>query len=98
MRNNKASVDDDHALAKFDTVGVKDLKNTKRFQKPKDRAHDIKAALEWMRNRGGSPADDDFVDKLNKVGSVPVSCRSPEEQSEDVDNYVSCWLRNNQQG
>jgi hypothetical protein len=45
----------------------------KRGQTPKDRAHEIEGALDWIHSNGVSPHDEDDVEKLNKLPPVPVS-------------------------
>ena len=37
--------------------------------------------------------DDDAIDKFNKVGSVPVARRTPEQRKKDLDDTLN-WLRN----
>ena len=44
-----------------------------------------------MRNTGIVP--DEKVPAFDKIGSVPVSRRTPEERSQDLDNALS-WIRN----
>ena len=65
----------------------------KKGQSPQDRAKDIESALDWCRERGVPPADDygtpaDF----EKIPSIPVSKRSPEDRKQTVDDIFE-WLR-----
>jgi broad-specificity NMP kinase len=52
--------------------------------------------MDWMRNNGPSPVvdqSDSPSSPFDKVGSVPLSRRTPEERAKDVDNALN-WLRN----
>ena len=55
---------------------------------------DIESGLDWCRNKGvmSSGVDEDSP-AFNKIGSLPVSRRSPEDRQKDVDNAMT-WLRN----
>merc|ERR1712106_326118 len=64
----------------------------KKGQKPKDRARDIESALDWMRNHDVSPDDEEFVDEFEKLGSIPMTRRTPEERSQEEDDIMN-WLR-----
>ena len=63
--------------------------------KPQDRARDIEAALDWMRNKGVKPEDDDvpMSEKLYKIESVPIFRCTPDQRMDDVDDIVT-WLQN----
>ena len=63
--------------------------------KPQDRARDIEAALDWMRNKGVKPEDDDvpMSEKLDKIESVPIFRCTPDQRMDDVNDIVT-WLRN----
>ena len=54
-------------------------------QKPEDRASDIEIA----------PEDDDIpmLEKLDKIESVPIFRRTPDQRMDDVDDIVT-WLQN----
>ena len=65
---------------------------TKKGQSPQDRAKEIEGALDWCRQHGVMPSDDGPVPGFNKVGSIPVSRRSPEERKADVDSVLN-WIR-----
>ena len=54
-------------------------------QKPEDRASDIEIA----------PEDDDIpmLEKLNKIESVPIFRRTPDQRMDDFDDIVT-WLQN----
>ena len=70
--------------------------------KPQDRARYVKAALDWMRNKGGQKQEiegalDWMMKKsvshstmllsspIEKLGSIPVSRRTPEDREKDID-------------
>jgi hypothetical protein len=40
-------------------------------------AREIEDALDWMRNDGVSPDDADLLPDFSKIGSIPVSRRTP---------------------
>jgi hypothetical protein len=67
----------------------------KKGQKPEDRAREIEGALDWMRNNGVSPMDDELNPSFSQLPSVPVSNRSPEDRKKETDNVLN-WLRNPQ--
>ena len=46
-----------------------------------------------MRNRGLSPNDKEVTDTFDKLGSLPVSPRSPKERVEDLEDVLN-WTRN----
>jgi hypothetical protein len=56
----------------------------KRGQTPEDRAREVEGALDWMRNNGVSPEDqDEAFDKFKKVGTIPSSGRTPEQRGKE---------------
>ena len=57
----------------------------RKKQSPEDRAREIEGCLDWMRNNGTSPFNEALPPTFDKVGSVPVSRRSPEERVADID-------------
>jgi hypothetical protein len=65
---------------------------TRPRQTPQDRARDVEATLDWMRNSGVVP-DREGPPGVDKLGSVPVSRRTPEQRSNDAYNVLS-RLRN----
>eukprot|EP00980_Cylindrotheca_fusiformis_P013283 scaffold3375_cov153-Cylindrotheca_fusiformis.AAC.8 len=66
----------------------------RRNQTAEDRAREIEGAMDWMRNNGISTGDlDAALPQFSKLGSVPVSRRSPEERQGDSNNILN-WLRN----
>jgi 5'(3')-deoxyribonucleotidase len=89
---NKGKADDltdpTAEFTKFDNVLPK-----KRGQSSKHRAREIEAALDWLRHKGVRPSDEEGLSSLDKVGSLPVSCRNPEERAKTVDDTLN-WLRN----
>eukprot|EP00529_Nitzschia_sp_RCC80_P034551 CAMPEP_0113455244 /NCGR_PEP_ID=MMETSP0014_2-20120614/8275_1 /TAXON_ID=2857 /ORGANISM="Nitzschia sp." /LENGTH=96 /DNA_ID=CAMNT_0000346667 /DNA_START=31 /DNA_END=318 /DNA_ORIENTATION=+ /assembly_acc=CAM_ASM_000159 len=64
----------------------------KKGQSPLQRSKDIEGAMDWMRNRGVSPAVDADT-PFDSLPSIPISKRSPEERQQDVD-HITEWLRN----
>ena len=48
-----------------------------------------------MRNKGVKPEDDDvpMSEKLDKIESVLISRRTPDQRMDDVDDIVT-WLQN----
>jgi hypothetical protein len=71
---------------------IDSLLPTKKSQGPEDRAMDIESALDWCRDNNVSPFDVDFTDKINKLGSIPVSRISPEDRRREVSNVLN-WKR-----
>ena len=65
----------------------------KQGQSPNDRAREIVGALDWCRMNNISIHDEDAIENFNKIGSVPVLGRSPEQRSKDLSD-TSNWLRN----
>jgi len=51
--------------------------------------------MDWMRNKGLAPSDDADGGLFEKLGSVPISRRTPEERKGDVDAAMN-WMRNPQ--
>ena len=66
LRNNKADSDDETG----DFKRVDQLLPKKRGQSTVDRAREIEGALDWMRNNGVSPMEDDVFDHFKKAGTV----------------------------
>jgi len=68
LRNKKPdSMDPSGQFKKIDQMLPR-----KKNQRTKDRANDIESALDWCRNNGVRPGDEDGnVPGFNKIGSVP---------------------------
>ena len=65
---------------------------TKAGQTPENRARALEGALDWMRNHGFAPVDD--APAFNSmIDSVPMSRRSPEERTNDIETIMN-WFRN----
>jgi len=64
----------------------------KEGQKLKERAREIEGALDWMRNKGVKPSEEAPVGTFEKLGSILVSRRTPEERKGDVDAVMK-WMR-----
>jgi hypothetical protein len=62
-------------------------------QSPKDRARDIERTLDWCRSVGLKPAENDFASNFDKLKTVPITVRTPEERKKEV-NKISNFLRN----
>ena len=61
-------------------------------QKPKDRAHDIESALDWMCN-GMTSDDESTLKKFKKVGSFPPTThQSLPQRQKDLDDILD-WVR-----
>ena len=56
---------------------VDELLPKKPGQKAKDRAKQIEGGLDWMRNKGMKPFQDDSTPPIEKLGSIPISRRTP---------------------
>jgi hypothetical protein len=65
----------------------------RKGQSPEERAREIEATLDWMRNNDISPAANDALDKLDKVGPVSMASRSPEQRVSDLAEALN-WVRN----
>lgn len=63
----------------------------KRGQTPGERAREIEGALDWLRSKNVD--GDDATTPISHVGSIPISCRSPEARMADLDSALS-WIRN----
>jgi hypothetical protein len=89
LRQSKSSSFDtpDGTFKKIDQVLP-----VKKDQTPQSRSRDIENALDWMRHNEFSPSFDDSPDKFEKLGSVPISRRSPEDRLKDQDDVLN-WLR-----
>jgi hypothetical protein len=48
--------------------------------------------MDWMRNAGVKP-DDEEVPAFNKLASIPVARRSPEDRVMDLEDVMT-WMRN----
>ena len=64
----------------------------KKGQTPLDRAKEIESALDWCRNKNVLPSDEPNVPGFEKMPSIPVSKRSPEDRKQDTDDILN-WLR-----
>jgi hypothetical protein len=64
----------------------------KAGQNVAERARDIEGALDWLRNSGVPSVDDDLAKALGRVGSVPISLRTPEQRMKDQQDALN-WLR-----
>ncbi|MGK3734880.1 MAG: hypothetical protein ACI90V_001719, partial [Bacillariaceae sp.] len=100
----QTAIDLDNALnwlrnkgKKYDTNGdfckLDAMLPVKQGQSPNDRAREIVGALDWCRMNNVSLHDEDAIENFNKIGSVPVLGRSPEQRSKDLSD-TSNWLRN----
>ena len=65
----------------------------KKGQSPESRARDIESALDWMRSNNVLTTYEEQPDKFDKLGSVPVTRRSPEDKLDDVVADALNWLR-----
>merc|ERR1712048_1416024 len=76
MRNlEDGSLDPTGDFRKIDSILPK-----KRGQSKRERALEIENALDWVRNTSAFPGyDSENVSDFTKLGSIPVSRRSPEE-------------------
>ena len=50
-------------------------------------------ALDWIRSRDVGPGDDDDIPEFEKLGSIPVSRRTPEQRAKDLEDALN-WMRN----
>ena len=64
----------------------------KKGQRSKDRARDIENAMDWCRSKGIKPTEDGDIPGFKKIGSIPVSKRSPEDRKKETDAILN-WLR-----
>jgi hypothetical protein len=55
-------------------------------------AHEIKGALDWIRNDGVSTDDADVLTDFSQIESIPVSRRTPSERKKDAKDLLS-WIR-----
>jgi len=82
---------------KYDPTGdftkLDELLPKEKNQHLKDRARAIEGALDYIRNSGVSLTDDGVVEKLSKLGSVPISTHTPEQRMKDKQDALN-WLRN----
>jgi hypothetical protein len=62
---------------------------------PKKRAQtrDIEGALDWLRSKAPGAAGDDSIPSFYKIGSVPMSRRSPKQRAQDLKDALN-WTRN----
>ena len=65
----------------------------KRGQTHGERAREIEGALDWLRSKTASEFEEKDVPTLSQVGSIPISCRSPEARKSDLDSALA-WIRN----
>jgi len=72
-------MDPDGVFSKIDA-----MLPTKSRQTPRERAQDIESQMNWIRNNGVMPVDEDDNAPISNIGSVPVSRRSPEQRMKDV--------------
>ena len=64
----------------------------KKSQCPEEKAMDIESAFDWCRNHSMLPLDAGSLLGFNKIGSITVSTRSPEDRRKDVEECLN-WLR-----
>ena len=55
-----------------------------RFQSPEDWACEIEGGLDWIRDVGESPSEEDETPLFEKTMQVPMTQRSPEERAPDL--------------
>lgn len=65
----------------------------KRGQSIDDRAQAIEAALDWCRAKGVAPGSEEPLPAIDRIGTVPIARRSPEERANQLKNVLN-WLRN----
>merc|ERR1712085_243837 len=58
-------------------------------QTPENRSRDIENALDWMRHNETSSCFEDIPDKFEKLGSLPMTRRSPEDRLKDQDDIFN---------
>ena len=58
-----------------------------------DRAKSIESALDWCRTNGVAHGNDEPLPSFDRIGSFPVTRRSPEERATHLKNVLN-WLRN----
>jgi hypothetical protein len=51
-------------------------------------AREIEDASDWTRNDGVSPDDADSLRVFSKIGSIPVSRRTPQGRKKDADDVL----------
>ena len=54
---------------------------------------EIEGALDWMMKKGVSHSTMLLSPPIEKLGSIPVSFRTPKYREKDIDNILR-WLRN----
>ena len=92
IRNGKDEKDDPTGKLKK----IDDIIPQKRGQSPEDRAKDIEAGLDWVRNgQPKGPSDDDTPpwEQFDKMDSGLITRRSPPQRQKDLEDVMNC-IRN----
>ena len=92
LRNSK---DPSNDTPNGDFQAVDQLLPTKERQSDEERARDLENVLDYCRNLGVKPTDDEDVAGFSKLGSIPVSRKSNEDRQRDINDILQ-WIRNGQ--
>merc|ERR1712196_385485 len=82
--------DDDSPTDEF--AAIDQMLPPKKNQSPDNRARYVEGVLNWMRSNNIPPVPSDDDKAFDKLPSVPVSRRSPEDRQKDVDD-ITDWIR-----
>jgi hypothetical protein len=81
---------------KYDPTGkfrkIDMLLPKKKNQSLDDRARAIEGAFDYMRHNDISFEDDSVVEKLSKLGAIPISRQTPEQRTKNQQDALN-WLR-----
>jgi hypothetical protein len=58
-------------------------------QSPEDRSRQIECSLDWIRNLEPKMGGDDDHPPREKIGSLPIAKRTPEQRVADLDNVLN---------
>ena len=64
----------------------------KRSDGREERAREIEGAIDWMRENDASPDDDEVIEKFSKIGTIPLSARTPEQRVKDLGDALN-WVK-----
>jgi hypothetical protein len=65
----------------------------KRGQNDDDRARQIEAALDWLREKSVNPGLDEDMPSFKKASGIPMCKRTPDERIRELKNALQ-WVRN----